>query len=107
MPMITVAAKNVPKLFENTVSNAPPIWPAAASRMIVPMPSTSHKGPPRRMARPNPQNAAPRIHPTCTSVSDRRRCTSPMMSPRTANDIAVAMSARQLALKSRVRFTVP
>ena len=36
------------------------MWPAAASRMMVPMPSTSHSGPPMQIDSPKPQNAAPR-----------------------------------------------
>ena len=35
------------------------MWPTAARRMIVPIPSRSHSGPPKRMDRPKPQNAAP------------------------------------------------
>ena len=63
----------------------------------VPMPSTSQSGPPIRIDRPNPQNAAPSIQPTRTSSRRRSCCTSPMMSPRIANDMAVATSAMQLA----------
>ena len=53
------------------------------------------------MERPKPQNAAPAIQPTSVFDSANTRSKSPMMSPRMANDIAVATSATQLARKRR------
>ena len=64
MPMMTVARNSTGKFGATMVSSVPPMCPAAARRMMVPMPSTSHSGPPMKIDRPKPQNAAPAIHPT-------------------------------------------
>src|SRR5204862_8143040 len=48
-----------------------------------------------------PQNAAPAIQPTSVLLNANSRSKSPMMSPRIANDMAVATSAMQLARNSR------
>ena len=64
MPMITVARNSTGKLGATMVSSVPPMCPAAASRMMVPMPSTSQSGPPMKIDRPKPQKAAPAIQPT-------------------------------------------
>ena len=80
------------------------MWPAAASRRMVPIPSRSHSGPPMKIDRPKPQNAAPAIQPTSVLLSEKSRSKSPMMSPRMANDMAVAIRAMQLAVKRRCLF---
>ena len=101
MPMINVAPKSTAKLGAAIVSSVPPMWPTAARRASVRIPSTSHSGPPNRIETPNPQNAAPAIHPTSVAVRLNTVSKSPMMSPRMANDIAVAISATQLDLNRR------
>ena len=98
MPMINVAPKSTAKLGAAIVSSVPPMWPTAAKRASVRIPSTSHSGPPNRIETPNPQNAAPAIHPTSVAVRLKTVSKSPMMSPRMANDIAVAINATQLDL---------
>src|SRR5262245_37600972 len=101
MPITSVAPKSTAKFGAATVARVPPMWPAAAIRSSVPMPTRSHNGPPTRIERPNPQNAAPAIQPTSTLLITNNRSKSPMRSPRIANDIAVATSATQLATKKR------
>ena len=59
-----------------------------------------------KIDRPKPQNAAPEIHPRFVLFRWKSVSKSPMMSPRMAKDIAVAMSAMQLAVKSRPLFMV-
>ncbi len=104
MPMMTVARNRISKFGAKMVSSVPPMWPSAASRMMVPMPSRSHSGPPMKIDSPKPQNAAPAIQPTSVLFKWKMVSKSPMMSPRIANDIAVAISAMQLARKSRCLF---
>src|SRR6266702_1850084 len=58
MPMVSVAAKRTRKFGAAIVAMVPAMWPAAARRSSVPIPSRSHSGPPSRIERPNPQNAA-------------------------------------------------
>jgi hypothetical protein len=53
------------------------------------------------MEKPKPQKAAPAIQPTSVLVSENSRSKSPMMSPRMANDIAVAIRAMQPAMNRR------
>ena len=101
MPMTSVAAKRIRKFGAAIVAMVPAMWPAAASRSSVPIPRRSHNGPPSRIDRPKPQNAAPAIQPTSVLVSAKSRSKSLMMSPRMANVIAVATSATQLATKRR------
>ena len=65
------------------------------------MPRRSQSGPPSRIEKPKPQNAAPAIQPTSVLVKANSCSKSPMISPRIANDIAVATSAVQLAMNNR------
>src|SRR5438067_2693345 len=53
------------------------------------------------MEKPKPQKAAPAIQPTSVLVKANSRSKSPMMSPRMANDMAVATKAMQLAVNNR------
>src|SRR5215213_8054483 len=56
------------------------------------------------MDSPNPQKAAPAIQPRFVLFSAKICSKSPMMSPRMANDMAVAMRATQLARNRRCLF---
>src|SRR6266568_4010710 len=106
MPMVSLAAKRTRKFGAAIVAMVPAMWPIAARRRSVPIPSRSHSGPPSRIDRPNPQNAAPAIHPTSVLLRPKSRSKSLMMSPRMANVIAVARSATQLATNRRRWFIV-
>src|SRR5215475_3301774 len=101
MPITSVAAKSTVKSGARMVAIAPPTWPIAAIRNRTPIPRRSHNGPPSRMEKPKPQKAAPAIQPTLVLVSENSRSKSPMMSPRMANDIAVAIRAMQPAVNRR------
>src|SRR5712691_10993476 len=100
-PTTSVAAKRTAKFGAAIVAIAPPMCPRAASRRSAPIPSRSQSGPPSRIEKPKPQNAAPAIQPTSVLLHANRRSKSPMMSPRIANDMAVAIRAMQLARNSR------
>src|SRR5215218_9305141 len=56
------------------------------------------------MDSPKPQNAAPAIQPRLVLFSAKICSKSPMMSPRIAKDMAVAMRATQLARNRRCLF---
>src|SRR4030095_444475 len=104
IPITRVAMNRTVKFGAKIVNAVPRRRPAAASRASVAIPSASTSGPPNRIERPKPQNAAPEIHPTLVAVSPNSRSKSPMMSPRIANDMAVAMRAIQLARNRRDGF---
>src|SRR5262245_3353336 len=69
------------------------------------MPRVSHSGPSTKIETVNPQVPAPAINPTSLLFSPKWDFRAPMIPPMTANETAVAISAMQLARKSRSAFT--
>jgi hypothetical protein len=65
MPTSRVETNRVQKPVAKMVIIIPVTWHIKAMRMILPIPMISTRGPPKTMARVNPQKAVPTIHPTC------------------------------------------
>ncbi len=78
----------------------PATWQKKAIEIILPIPIISTSGPPNTIARVNPQNAVPTIHPTWVWVRLNSVAHASTNDPLVANAKAVTTNATQLALNN-------
>src|SRR5271165_3604149 len=78
--------------------------PTNANATILPRPRASQSGPPKSIARVNPQNAVPFTHPTCSWLRLNSFSHGPTAPALTAKHIAVTTRAIRLARKRRLAF---